>query len=105
MVSLTQDQHLHSSKDRASAENPRGFPADLARSFPVYASTFSSASHSSDSGKKQKCQNTSKEVIQGAFLAGLKTSMAGNFTRGALPTEINFQLTLYGLAVQALNLC
>lgn len=32
------------SKDRASAENPWGFPADLARSFPVHALTFSSAS-------------------------------------------------------------
>lgn len=41
---------------------------------------------SSDSGKKQKCQNTSKEVIEGGFLAGLKTSTAGNFTRGTLPT-------------------
>lgn len=51
------------SKDRCELRIPTGSPADLARSFPAYASTFSSASSSSSSGKKRKCQDTSKEVI------------------------------------------
>lgn len=90
---MTQDQQLYSgAKDKATELRISvDFTTDLARSFSLCASTFSFGSLSSYSGKKQKCQNTSKEVIQVAF-SGLARNIS--VWKFHVLTQINFQLVL-----------
>lgn len=76
---------------------------DLARSFSLCALTISSGSPSSYSGKKQKCQNTSKEVIQVAFFGLTRNIGVWKFNEGDCSHTDKFPTcTSSGLALQVL---
>ena len=79
------------------------FTTDLAGSFSLCASTFSCGSPSSYSGKKQKCQNTSKEVIQVAFFGLTRNIGVWKFHEGDCSHIDKFPTrTSSGLALQVL---